>query len=106
MISQHLGKGLDEERRARWVALLLQSAREAGLPNDPEFRLALSVLHRVGLAARRRELTGGRQATRADADAPLGVDNGRGARPPAASPRRSRRPRRIDRSSYPTQTGR
>jgi truncated hemoglobin YjbI len=40
MISQHLGKCLTEERRARWVTLLLQSAREAGLPNDPEFRSA------------------------------------------------------------------
>ncbi|MDQ2744455.1 MAG: CDGSH iron-sulfur domain-containing protein [Chloroflexota bacterium] len=38
MISQHVGKGLTEEKRARWVALLLQSAREAGLPNDPEWR--------------------------------------------------------------------
>jgi len=38
MVSEHLGKGLTEEMRARWVALLLQSAREAGLPNDAEFR--------------------------------------------------------------------
>jgi hypothetical protein len=42
MLSQHLGKGLSEEQRARWVALLLQSAREAGLPNDAEFRSAFS----------------------------------------------------------------
>ncbi|MDQ6804042.1 MAG: CDGSH iron-sulfur domain-containing protein [Actinomycetota bacterium] len=40
MISQHLGKCLTEEWRARWVTLLLTSAREAGLPNDPEFRSA------------------------------------------------------------------
>jgi CDGSH-type Zn-finger protein/truncated hemoglobin YjbI len=40
MISQHLGKGLTEEQRTHWVALLLQSAREAGLPNDAEFRSA------------------------------------------------------------------
>ncbi|MEA2158441.1 MAG: hypothetical protein QOD66_821, partial [Solirubrobacteraceae bacterium] len=40
MLSQHLGKGLTEEWRARWVALLLQSAREAGLPNDAKFRSA------------------------------------------------------------------
>ena len=38
MISQHAGKRITEEHRARWVAALLQSAREAGLPNDPEFR--------------------------------------------------------------------
>jgi CDGSH-type Zn-finger protein/truncated hemoglobin YjbI len=38
MISQHLGKGITEEKRTRWVALLTRSAQEAGLPNDPEFR--------------------------------------------------------------------
>jgi CDGSH-type Zn-finger protein/truncated hemoglobin YjbI len=40
MISQHLGKELTEEKRSRWVQLLLASARDAGLPNDPEFRSA------------------------------------------------------------------
>jgi truncated hemoglobin YjbI len=38
MVSQHLGRALTEEHRARWVALLLQAAREAALPNDAEFR--------------------------------------------------------------------
>jgi hypothetical protein len=42
MISQHIGKGLTEERRARWVALICQSAQEAGLPIDPEFRSAFT----------------------------------------------------------------
>lgn len=42
MLSQHTGKNLQEDWRQRWVALLLQSAREAGLPNDPEFRSAFS----------------------------------------------------------------
>jgi CDGSH-type Zn-finger protein/truncated hemoglobin YjbI len=41
MISQHAGRGLTEEQRGRWVALLLQSAHDAGLPNDAEFRSAL-----------------------------------------------------------------
>ncbi len=40
MVTQHLGKGLTEQQRTRWVALILQSAQEAGLPNDPEFRSA------------------------------------------------------------------
>jgi CDGSH-type Zn-finger protein/truncated hemoglobin YjbI len=40
MISQHLGKSLTEELRARWVALLTRSAMDAGLPNDAEFRSA------------------------------------------------------------------
>ena len=38
MVSQHIGKGLTEEKRARWVQLILLSAQEAGLPSDPEFR--------------------------------------------------------------------
>jgi CDGSH-type Zn-finger protein/truncated hemoglobin YjbI len=38
MISQHLGKQITEEKRARWVELLQQAAADAGLPNDPEFR--------------------------------------------------------------------
>jgi truncated hemoglobin YjbI len=42
MISQHVGKGLSEDQRARWVALMRRSARDAGLPNDPEFRSAFS----------------------------------------------------------------
>lgn len=37
MLSQHLGKCLTEEMRQRWVSLLLRSAQDAGLPNDPEF---------------------------------------------------------------------
>ncbi len=40
MISQHVGKCLTEEWRTRWVSLLLQSAREAGMPNDAEFAAA------------------------------------------------------------------
>jgi hypothetical protein len=40
MLSQHIGKGLTDEWRFRWVALLMQSAQEAGLPNDAEFRSA------------------------------------------------------------------
>jgi truncated hemoglobin YjbI len=38
MVSQHLGKGLREEQRARWVQLMLQAADDVGLPADPEFR--------------------------------------------------------------------
>jgi truncated hemoglobin YjbI len=38
MVSQHRGRRLTEEQRARWAALLYRSAQEAGLPNDPEFQ--------------------------------------------------------------------
>jgi CDGSH-type Zn-finger protein/truncated hemoglobin YjbI len=40
MISQHLGKELREEQRARWVQLLCKSADDAKLPADPEWRAA------------------------------------------------------------------
>jgi CDGSH-type Zn-finger protein/truncated hemoglobin YjbI len=40
MVSQHLGKGLREEHRARWVQLIGQAANDAGLPTDAEFRAA------------------------------------------------------------------
>ncbi len=40
MISQHLGKALTEEMRARWVELIYRSAQDAGLPTDPEFQAA------------------------------------------------------------------
>lgn len=40
MISQHVGKCISEEQRSRWVSLLCQSAEDARLPNDPEFRAA------------------------------------------------------------------
>ena len=40
MIQKHLGKHLTEAQRKRWVALLLESADEINLPDDPEFRSA------------------------------------------------------------------
>lgn len=42
MLSQHLGKVLTDEGRARWVDLLMKSANDAGLPNDAEFRSVFS----------------------------------------------------------------
>ena len=40
MIAHHLARRLTQAQRARWVQLLLASADEAGLPDDPEFRSA------------------------------------------------------------------
>jgi len=40
MIQHHIGKMLDENKRKRWMDLLLQSADEIGLARDPEFRSA------------------------------------------------------------------
>ncbi len=42
MIGQHIGKELTEEKRARWVTLILRSAEDARLPSDPEFRSAFT----------------------------------------------------------------
>lgn len=41
MVQHHIGKMLDEPKRKRWMELLLQSADEIGLADDPEFRSAL-----------------------------------------------------------------
>lgn len=41
MVAHHVGKLLTEEQRQRWIALLLQSADELQLADDPEFRSAL-----------------------------------------------------------------
>jgi hemoglobin len=38
MIGKHIGRMLTEEKRQRWVQLLLQTADEVGLKSDPEFR--------------------------------------------------------------------
>ena len=42
MISQHIGKGIQEEWRARWVQLLMRAADDVGLPADAEFRAAFA----------------------------------------------------------------
>ncbi|MFE2347519.1 globin domain-containing protein [Kitasatospora cineracea] len=42
MATHHLGRGIDEARRRRWVALLTDTADEVGLPADPEFRAVLA----------------------------------------------------------------
>jgi len=41
MVRQHIGKPITEEKRQRWVHLLLSTADEVGVPADPEFRSAL-----------------------------------------------------------------
>ena len=41
MIRQHLHRHLDQAQRREWVALLLDTADELKMPDDPEFRSAL-----------------------------------------------------------------
>ena len=40
MVTQHLNRKLSQEQRRRWVGLLLDTADEIGVPDDPEFRSA------------------------------------------------------------------
>ncbi|MGQ0837705.1 group II truncated hemoglobin [Actinokineospora sp.] len=40
MVGRHLGRAITERQRRRWVALLIDTADEVGLPDDPEFRAA------------------------------------------------------------------
>ena len=40
MLSMHLGRGITEAQRRRWVNLMMDAADAAGLPDDPEFRAA------------------------------------------------------------------
>jgi hemoglobin len=42
MVGKHIGKMLTEEKRQRWVHLLLETADETGLKSDPEFRSAFA----------------------------------------------------------------
>ena len=41
MIRQHLTRHLAQDQRRRWVSLLLETADELAMPDDPEFRSAL-----------------------------------------------------------------
>ena len=41
MVRQHLNRHLTQEQRRHWVALLLDTADQLGMPDDPEFRSAL-----------------------------------------------------------------
>lgn len=41
MVGKHIGKMLDETKRKRWVHLLIETADEIGLKDDPEFRSSL-----------------------------------------------------------------
>ena len=41
MIKKHFNKQISEKQRKQWMTLLLESADELQLPNDPEFRSAI-----------------------------------------------------------------
>ncbi len=41
MVAKHLQRHLTQAHRQRWMTLLLETADDLGLPDDPEFRSAL-----------------------------------------------------------------
>jgi hemoglobin len=41
MVAKHLARHLTDEQRKRWILLLLDTADQLKLPDDPEFRSAL-----------------------------------------------------------------
>ena len=94
MLSHHLGLAITEEQRARWAQLIAQSADEAGLPDDPEFRSAFVAYVEWGTRHRQGQLRAGRRPAHGLPDPALGL--GRGAalppgliRRPAGSPVRA-----------------
>jgi hemoglobin len=54
MLRHHLGLNITEEQRRRWAQLIAETADDAGLPADPEFRSAFVAYiewgSRIGLA--------------------------------------------------------
>ena len=40
MASRHFGRNITQAQRRRWMELLLETADEVGIPDDPEFRSA------------------------------------------------------------------
>jgi hemoglobin len=40
MVQKHLNRHLTEQQRKRWIQLMIESADEINLPDDPEFRSA------------------------------------------------------------------
>jgi hemoglobin len=76
-ISRHLGRGITEEQRRRWVTLLLDTADEVGLPADPEFRASF-----VGYLEWGSRLAVLFSAPSADAPAPEEMPTWKWAKPP------------------------
>jgi hemoglobin len=70
MLSQHFGKNIAQSQRRRWLDLLLETADEVGIPDDPEFRSAFVAYLEWGtrLAVINSQLPEG---TPADASAPM-----------------------------------
>lgn len=78
MAARHLGRGITEKQRHRWVDLLQDALDEAGLPSDPEFRAVF--VHYIEWGTRMAVLYSGENPPPVDAaDVPV---RDRGRTPP------------------------
>ncbi|MBS0658984.1 MAG: antibiotic biosynthesis monooxygenase [Verrucomicrobia bacterium] len=68
MVRHHLGRGLTEAQRRRWVERLVDCADDVGLPDDPEFRSAFVAYLEWGS---RLALVNARPGATVDPDAPM-----------------------------------
>lgn len=68
MIRRHLNRHLTQPQRRRWMELLLDTADQLGLPDDPEFRSALVGYLEWGS---RLAVINSQPGASADADAPM-----------------------------------
>jgi hemoglobin len=70
MASRHFGRNISQEQRRRWLDLLLKTADEVGIPDDPEFRSAFVAYLEWGsrLAVINSQLP---QGTLADGNTPM-----------------------------------
>lgn len=66
MVQQHLNRHLTQAQRRAWMALLLDTADQSGLPDDPEFRSAL-----VGYLEWRLAVINSQPGATADPNAPM-----------------------------------
>ena len=73
MLVQHLGKGITEAQRRRWMDLLVDAADEVGSAGRPRVPRRLRVLPRVGHTSRSRQLSTRRRAAAAGAGTALGL---------------------------------
>jgi hemoglobin len=70
MIAHHFNRNLTEVQRKAWVALMLETADEAGLPDDPEFRAAFVGYLEWGTRLARINSQDGTQGVNHDAPMP------------------------------------
>jgi hemoglobin len=69
MIAKHMGRKLTQQQRRAWITLLLDTADEIGLPDDPEFRASFVAYLEWG--SRLAVMNSREGADQPDADLPM-----------------------------------